>query len=958
MDDLSVNVVTRDKSLSHSTDLSENYMFVDINDIRSKVLVDRGSSISVISIDALRQLLGSKQPCLLASEYKLARGFASDSIPVLGRYNLQVYINGLTVDFSFHVFEKLNTDILVGLDFLKYTKADINFAASRIAFFEGMLSLDLSSKKKSGGFVKAVAGVNFVVKPNHEALLPVVINNVDLLKGGDCVIFDPKPQTSSILGSRSIGKLFDGNKSLMTLVNLSNEPKLIKKGSCLAYVESINSKDISCVDDGTYGYLDGGPQSRSTEHSHLMHTNHVGSHDNGMVTSVNELSVDYSVDDKLIQIAEEMGVKLDSSDLSDHERQIVLSFLGRNRDIFITKTRELGHYTGYKCVIDTGDAPPVNKRAYRCSPKARKEIERQVEELLDNNIIEPSESSWSSPVVLVEKPDKSYRLCIDFREVNKITKPMQWLLPTLDDVKDCFIESRPRYFSSLDLTSAFWQIALHPDSMEKTTFTTHIGNYQFKRLTFGLKNASFVFQKVLSTVLRLYNTKFLVVYIDDILCYSHSFSEHLNHLSLIFDKLRAANLKLKPSKYDFFRSKIKFLGLIFSHEGISADPAKIEAMATFPSPLKDVKAVFFGLGNWYRTFIKDYALIVTPLNKLLRKGVVFQWKEDQEQAFSKIKSLMTNPPVLMYPDLNKEFIVTCDGSTEAIGYILGQKNDQGREHVIAYGGRSLNVHEQKYSVQDIEMLCLIEAIKTFHPYVANNKIQVYKDHLSQRIFFTYLNELSTSMEEAREIAEANVSQAQDVYKQAYDKRSLNDRKFQLGDKVLIRTMKRKKGESPKFIRPYGGPFYITLIGLNDTYRLRECETNRMIKSMIHADRLTAYHDPVKKKVTLNTSATLEDIASSGQKQDGGVDELANGSVFDAVGNDTAASDLSQGDTWYEAVKLSGIKRKGRQVFYKVCWKNGHKPTWEESEDISDKLKQIYHINRTLTGAKRKRINKS
>ena len=518
----------------------------------------------------------------------------------------------------------------------------------------------------------------------------------------------------------------------MTLVNLSNEPKLIKKGSCLAYVESINSKDISCVDDGTYGYLDGGPQSRSTEHSHLMHQSHAGSHDNGMVTSVNELSVDYSVDDKLIQIAEEMGVKLDSSDLSDHERQIVLSFLGRNRDIFITKTRELGHYTGYKCVIDTGDTPPVNKRAYRCSPKARKEIERQVEELLDNNIIEPSESCWSSPVVLVEKPDKSYRLCIDFGEVNKITKPMQWLLPTLDDVKDCLIESRPRYFSSLDLTSAFWQIALHPDSMEKTTFTTHIGNYQFKRLPFGLKNASFVFQKVLSTVLRLYNTNFLVVYIDDILCYSHSFSEHLNHLSLIFDKLRAANLKLKPSKCDFFCSKIKFLGLIFSHEVISADPAKIEAMATFPSPLKDVKAVrsFLGLANWYRTFIKDYALIVTPLNKLLRKGVVFQWKEEQEQAFSKIKSLMTNPPVWMYPDLNKEFIVTCDGSTEAIGYILGQKNDQDREHVIAYGGRSLNVHEQKYSVQDIEMLSLIEAIKTFHPYVANNKIQVYTDHLS------------------------------------------------------------------------------------------------------------------------------------------------------------------------------------------------------------------------------------
>ena len=203
-----------------------------------------------------------------------------------------------------------------------------------------------------------------------------------------------------------------------------------------------------------------------------------------------------------------------------------------------------------------------------------------------------------------------------------------------------------------------------------------------------------------------------------------------------------------------------------------------------------------------------------------------------------------------------------------------------------------------------------------------------------------------------------LSQAQDVYKQAYDKRSLNDRKFQLGYKVLIRTMKRKKGESPKLIRPYGGPFYITLIALNDTYRLRGCETNRMIKSMIHADRLIAYHDPVKKKVTLNTSATLEDIASSGQKQDGGVDELANGSVVDAVGNDTAASDLSQGDTWYEAVKLSGIKRKGRQVFYKVCWKNGHKPTWEKSEDISDKLKQIYHINRTLTGAKRKRINKS
>ena len=201
----------------------------------------------------------------------------------------------------------------------------------------------------------------------------------------------------------------------------------------------------------------------------------------------------------------------------------------------------------------------------------------------------------------------------------------------------------------------------------------------------------------MSKVFKNLNWKMVLVYIDDILVFSKNFQEHLDHLQLVFQKLREAGLTLKPSKCQFAAKRILFLGHYISKQGIEVNPDKVKAVKTFPTPktVKEVKA-YLGLTGWYRRFIKNYSGIVAPLHKLLCKENNFVWTEECEKAFQTLKEMLTKTPILKFPDMSKEFILTTDASDIALGYILGQKDDEGRETVICYGGRSIRKTERSY----------------------------------------------------------------------------------------------------------------------------------------------------------------------------------------------------------------------------------------------------------------------
>ena len=253
----------------------------------------------------------------------------------------------------------------------------------------------------------------------------------------------------------------------------------------------------------------------------------------------------------------------------------------------------------------------------------------------------------------------------------------------MDDIIDALGQTKPKFMSVLDLFSGYWQCEIHENSRHKTAFVTNDRHLQFRRLPFGLKNSPAFFVTLTNTILRSLTGKFCSIYIDDIIVWSQTFEEHLNHLSQIFDRFKKENLKLKPTKCHFAKPDVLYLGHIISKDGIKVDPSKTDAVKTFPVPRNqhDVRR-FLGLYNYYRKFVKNYSKITNPLNKLQAKDTKFKWTSECQDVFESLKRKLITAPILAFPDMNKPFILTYDVSKSAIGYILLQLGDDNKVHVI------------------------------------------------------------------------------------------------------------------------------------------------------------------------------------------------------------------------------------------------------------------------------------
>ena len=415
-----------------------------------------------------------------------------------------------------------------------------------------------------------------------------------------------------------------------------------------------------------------------------------------------------------------------SPDLSQSENSRLNSFLCSYDDIFATSNLDLGRTSIIQHKIDTGHARPIKQPPYRVSQQQRAEIDKHIANMLEQDVIRVSSSPWSSPIVLVKKKDGTTRFCVDYRKLNAVTRKDSYPLPRIDDAIDSL--SGSNYFTTLDLQSGYHQVAMHPASRDKTAFISHAGLFEYNVMSFGLTNAPLNFQRLMSRVLHGLEWKVCLIYIDDIIVFSKTFDEHLSRLSLVFNRLREANLKLKPSKCHFARRSVKFLGFLVSSEGVSPDPDKLAVVKSFPIPrnVKDVRS-FLGLCNYYRRFVEGFAQIASPLNHLTRKNVSFAWTSDCDLAFNKLKNRLCSPPILTYPDFTRPFHLYTDASHSALGFILGQEID-GKEHVVAYGGRELSLAETRYSTTEREALAVVDGIKRYQPYLTGRKFYVHTDH--------------------------------------------------------------------------------------------------------------------------------------------------------------------------------------------------------------------------------------
>ena len=308
-------------------------------------------------------------------------------------------------------------------------------------------------------------------------------------------------------------------------------------------------------------------------------------------------------------------------------------------------------------------------------------------------------------------------------------------LPCIDETLDTL--SGAQWFSTLDLVSGYWQVEMAEKDREKTAFTTHEGLFELKVMPFGLCNAPATFQHLMNLVLAGVEWSQCLVYLDDIIVLGRNFDEHLRNLGLVLQKLKAANLCLKPAKCALCKTEVTYLGHKISREGVATDHAKVDKVENWPQPKTSQELQqFLSLASYYCKFIRNFASIVRPLHRLTEKGRPFKWTSEYESAFHELKQRLITAPILIYPDFSRPFSLDTDASNDGIGAVLSQEYDGG-ECVVAYASRTLSKSEQKYSVTRKELLAVVTFTQHFCTYLLGQPFKLRTDHGSLSWFCNF-----------------------------------------------------------------------------------------------------------------------------------------------------------------------------------------------------------------------------
>ena len=375
------------------------------------------------------------------------------------------------------------------------------------------------------------------------------------------------------------------------------------------------------------------------------------------------------------------------------------------------------------------NTPVIYIPAYRLTHKHKEEINKAVDEMLADGIIEPSKSPYNFPLLAVPKKDKSWRIVVDFRKLNNYTIPDRYPVPVIEDLfasigSNCI-------FTSLDLLRGFLQIPLSPSSRKYTAFSTDKGHYNYVRMPFGLRSSPITFVRLINNIFYGMLGKDLFAYLDDLIICSRSLEEHLVKLDKVLTRLREVNLKLKMGKCEFLKKKITYLGHQISQDGISMIPDKISAIRDYPVP-KSIKQIqqYLGMMGYYRKYIFRFASKAAPLTELLKKDAKFVWNQEQQDAFDSLKSALMSPPILKFPDFDKKFFLATDASMIGIGGCLPQVHYK-KLHPLAFYSRKLRTispNETQFSVIDLESLAVLDSLKSFRFLIYGYDVTILTDH--------------------------------------------------------------------------------------------------------------------------------------------------------------------------------------------------------------------------------------
>ena len=414
--------------------------------------------------------------------------------------------------------------------------------------------------------------------------------------------------------------------------------------------------------------------------------------------------------------------------LTTEQAKFVRELLIEFADVFATHDLDIGRFTVFAHRIRTGNAMSLRKSMRRTPLGFDHEERKTLKAMLDAKVIEPSQSEWASPPVLVRKKDGSWRYCIDFRGLNAATTRDAYPLPLIEECIDSLADMQ--WYSALDMNSGYWQIPVAEEDKEKTAFITKYGLFHFLRMPFGLSNAPATFQRTMNLVLSGLIWVNVIVYLDDVNVIGKTFQENLANLRVVLARFRKYGLKLKPRKCVLFKRETAFLGRRVDSAGVHITDDHVKAVQEWPQP-KNRKQVeqFLGFINYHRSFIPDLARITAPLYELTGPKAKWCWGEDHSKAFDKLKEVMTSVTVLGCPRAEDPFILDTDASDFAVGGVLSQVQD-GQERPISFASKVLNPAQRDYCTTRKELLAVVVFTRHFRHYLLGRVFRIRTDHAS------------------------------------------------------------------------------------------------------------------------------------------------------------------------------------------------------------------------------------
>jgi hypothetical protein len=709
-----LNVTHVNSNMDHSTAPQTR---VNIQGKDTIALWDSGAEVNCIS-DTFAETLGIE----CQSTSNTLRGINDLPLRCKGTCQLQIQLADRQWTDTFYVLTAPPQDVLIGTPTMRAQRIDISNTGDCL-YIHGEMGHRQSVPMIKPKPLLPTQGVlqlceKTQIPPMSEMLVACIAqgSKKDPFYGSQTVLvrdLDHQSLGIPLHVGRGAATMQDG-KTTLAIANMTHHTLDLPVGCLIGKYHSVNPEDLDII---TLGDLENPTQGHNSRRVNLV---------------LKDLAEKRSISKEDIAGLPE-NVHIGKESLAKDQMDQLLDVIRRFAHLFATDPNNPGQIsrTLAEHTIDTGNAKPVAQPPRRVSPHNREVIREAIKKMLDAGIISPSRSPWASPVVLVPKKTGEVRFAIDYRKLNDVTKKEIYALPRIDDTLDAL--GNAKWFSTFDMASGYWQIPMAKEDIEKTAFITFEGQFQYNVMPFGLCNAPATYQRCMDAVLAGIKWQCCLVYLDDVICVSPTFEQHMKDLVAVLTRLEGAGLKLKASKCHFCCTEVEYLGHLITQEGVRADPAKLKVISAWPIPqtVQEVQS-FLGLTGYYRKLIRNYAMFEAPLRKVTRDDQVFHMGPDQIKAFETLKQALVSDPVIALPDFSgkSKIEIHTDASDLGIGAVLTQIDEQGKERVIRYASRMLSKNELKWHTQEKEALAIIWACAQFRPYILGSKVKVRTDHRS------------------------------------------------------------------------------------------------------------------------------------------------------------------------------------------------------------------------------------